>query len=85
METCPCNPAVSRPEQAGRLLFEGDSCHFVLLPHVSLTALCRLQAEADFFSSVSLTDFNIICTLGVGGFSRVELVSVSVCVCEDAV
>lgn len=35
----------------------------------------RLQAEADFFSSVSLNDFNIVCTLGMGGFSRVELVS----------
>uniref|UniRef100_A0A3B4TR14 cGMP-dependent protein kinase n=1 Tax=Seriola dumerili TaxID=41447 RepID=A0A3B4TR14_SERDU len=32
------------------------------------------RAEADFFSSVSLSDFNIICTLGMGGFSRVELV-----------
>ncbi|XP_026209415.1 cGMP-dependent protein kinase 1-like [Anabas testudineus] len=36
--------------------------------------LSLLQAEADFFSSVSLDDFNIICTLGMGGFSRVELV-----------
>lgn len=36
---------------------------------------CRLQAEADFFSSVSLSDFNTVCTLGMGGFSRVELVS----------
>ncbi|KAK2818600.1 hypothetical protein Q5P01_024161 [Channa striata] len=34
----------------------------------------KLQAEADFFSSVSFGDFNIICTLGMGGFSRVELV-----------
>ncbi|XP_029301238.1 cGMP-dependent protein kinase 1-like [Cottoperca gobio] len=34
----------------------------------------NLQAEADLFSSVSLSDFNIICTLGMGGFSRVELV-----------
>ncbi|CAL9682452.1 unnamed protein product [Knipowitschia caucasica] len=34
----------------------------------------KLQAEADFFSSVSLNDFNVICTLGMGGFSRVELV-----------
>ncbi|XP_034457426.1 cGMP-dependent protein kinase 1-like isoform X1 [Hippoglossus hippoglossus] len=33
----------------------------------------KLQAEADFFCSVSLSDFNIICTLGMGGFSRVEL------------
>uniref|UniRef100_A0A673ABT9 cGMP-dependent protein kinase n=1 Tax=Sphaeramia orbicularis TaxID=375764 RepID=A0A673ABT9_9TELE len=41
---------------------------------VFFTFLCRLQVEADFFSSVSLSDFNIICTLGVGGFSRVELV-----------
>uniref|UniRef100_A0A3B4ZXK6 cGMP-dependent protein kinase n=1 Tax=Stegastes partitus TaxID=144197 RepID=A0A3B4ZXK6_9TELE len=37
-------------------------------------ALKGRQAEADFFSSVSLSDFNIISTLGMGGFSRVELV-----------
>ncbi|XP_071400095.1 cGMP-dependent protein kinase 1-like isoform X2 [Centroberyx affinis] len=34
----------------------------------------KLEAEAVFFSSVSLSDFNVVCTLGVGGFSRVELV-----------
>ncbi|KAM9307311.1 cGMP-dependent protein kinase 1-like isoform 2-T2 [Pholidichthys leucotaenia] len=34
----------------------------------------KWQAEADFFSTVSLGNFNIICTLGMGGFSRVELV-----------
>ncbi|XP_034534332.1 cGMP-dependent protein kinase 1-like [Notolabrus celidotus] len=34
----------------------------------------KLQAEADFFSRVSLNDINIVCTLGMGGFSRVELV-----------
>uniref|UniRef100_A0A8C9YSH2 cGMP-dependent protein kinase n=1 Tax=Sander lucioperca TaxID=283035 RepID=A0A8C9YSH2_SANLU len=39
-----------------------------------VTLLCVVQAEADFFSRVSLSDFNIICTLGIGGFSRVELV-----------
>lgn len=44
-----------------------------MIANISLT-LFRLQAEADFFSSVSLNDFNIICTLGMGGFSRVELV-----------
>ncbi|XP_034402701.1 cGMP-dependent protein kinase 1-like [Cyclopterus lumpus] len=33
-----------------------------------------VQAEADLFSRVSLNDLNIICTLGMGGFSRVELV-----------
>ncbi|XP_030624578.1 cGMP-dependent protein kinase 1-like isoform X3 [Chanos chanos] len=34
----------------------------------------KLEAEAEFFSSLSLSDFRVICTLGVGGFSRVELV-----------
>uniref|UniRef100_A0AAZ3Q4M6 cGMP-dependent protein kinase n=1 Tax=Oncorhynchus tshawytscha TaxID=74940 RepID=A0AAZ3Q4M6_ONCTS len=34
----------------------------------------KLEAEAVFFSSVSLNDFHVICTLGIGGFSRVELV-----------
>ncbi|XP_075934375.1 cGMP-dependent protein kinase 1-like [Anarhichas minor] len=34
----------------------------------------HIQAEADLFSRVSLSDFNVICTLGMGGFSRVELV-----------
>ncbi|XP_051794947.1 cGMP-dependent protein kinase 1-like isoform X1 [Acanthochromis polyacanthus] len=37
-------------------------------------AKAKRQAEADFFSSVSLSDFTIISTLGMGGFSRVELV-----------
>lgn len=45
-----------------------------LIINIALTS-SRLQAEADFFSSVSLNDFNTICTLGMGGFSRVELVS----------
>ncbi|XP_071756844.2 cGMP-dependent protein kinase 1-like isoform X2 [Centroberyx gerrardi] len=34
----------------------------------------KLEAEAAFFSSVSLSDFNVVCTLGMGEFSRVELV-----------
>ncbi|XP_076139420.1 cGMP-dependent protein kinase 1-like isoform X2 [Alosa pseudoharengus] len=34
----------------------------------------KVEAEAAFFSTLSLGDFNVICTLGVGGFSRVELV-----------
>lgn len=36
---------------------------------------CRYEAENAFFFSLNLADFNIIDTLGVGGFGRVELVS----------
>ena len=50
------------------------SFNVFLLVIVSSAVLCSVQAEADFFSRVSLSDFNIICTLGIGGFSRVELV-----------
>ena len=35
---------------------------------------CRYEAENVFFSNLKLVDFNIIDTLGVGGFGRVELV-----------
>lgn len=38
---------------------------------------CRYEAENAFFFSLNLADFNIIDTLGVGGFGRVELVSKS--------
>uniref|UniRef100_A0A8C7WEE5 cGMP-dependent protein kinase n=1 Tax=Oncorhynchus mykiss TaxID=8022 RepID=A0A8C7WEE5_ONCMY len=34
----------------------------------------RYEAENSFFSNLNLVDFNIIDTLGVGGFGRVELV-----------
>uniref|UniRef100_A0AAY4D0Z6 cGMP-dependent protein kinase n=1 Tax=Denticeps clupeoides TaxID=299321 RepID=A0AAY4D0Z6_9TELE len=34
---------------------------------------CRYEAENAFFSNLKLVDFNIIDTLGVGGFGRVEL------------
>nr|XP_055063686.1 cGMP-dependent protein kinase 1-like isoform X4 [Misgurnus anguillicaudatus] len=34
----------------------------------------KLDAEAAFFANLSLSNFRVICTLGMGGFSRVELV-----------
>ncbi|CAB1338091.1 unnamed protein product [Coregonus sp. 'balchen'] len=34
---------------------------------------CRYEAENAFFCNLKLEDFNIIDTLGVGGFGRVEL------------
>ncbi|XP_068114364.1 cGMP-dependent protein kinase 1 isoform X5 [Hyperolius riggenbachi] len=37
-------------------------------------AKAKYEAEAAFFGNLKLTDFNIIDTLGVGGFGRVELV-----------
>ncbi|XP_069581239.1 cGMP-dependent protein kinase 1-like isoform X2 [Brachyistius frenatus] len=37
-------------------------------------AKAKYEAENVFFSSLKLNDFNIIDTLGVGGFGRVELV-----------
>ncbi|KAA0704334.1 cGMP-dependent protein kinase 1 [Triplophysa tibetana] len=33
----------------------------------------KLEAEDAFFSSLSLSNFRVVCTLGMGGFSRVEL------------
>lgn len=39
---------------------------FIFLP--------RCEAENAFFFNLNLADFNIIDTLGVGGFGRVELV-----------
>ncbi|KTF72232.1 hypothetical protein cypCar_00048513 [Cyprinus carpio] len=37
-------------------------------------AKAKYEAENAFFSNLNLPDFNIIDTLGVGGFGRVELV-----------
>ena len=36
----------------------------------------RIAKEADEFAEIQLNDLKVIATLGVGGFGRVELVSV---------
>lgn len=41
---------------------------------IPVFCIFRYEAENTFFSSLKLNDFNIIDTLGVGGFGRVELV-----------
>lgn len=45
-------------------------CFLPLLPSLHH----RYEAENAFFFNLNLADFNIIDTLGVGGFGRVELV-----------
>ncbi|KAM9727548.1 cGMP-dependent protein kinase 1 isoform 1-T1 [Menidia menidia] len=42
--------------------------------HEDADAKAKYEAENAFFFNLSLVDFNIIDTLGVGGFGRVELV-----------
>lgn len=41
---------------------------------LSFSNPARYEAENAFFFNLNLADFNIIDTLGVGGFGRVELV-----------
>uniref|UniRef100_A0A6Q2X4S0 cGMP-dependent protein kinase n=1 Tax=Esox lucius TaxID=8010 RepID=A0A6Q2X4S0_ESOLU len=43
-------------------------------PYESDDIKAKLEAESVFFSCLSLSDFDVICTLGLGGFSRVQLV-----------
>lgn len=46
-----------------------------VLKCISCVLVSRYEAENAFFSNLRLSDFNIIDTLGVGGFGRVELVT----------
>lgn len=46
----------------------------LLLIFLSFSNPARYEAENAFFFNLNLADFNIIDTLGVGGFGRVELV-----------
>lgn len=49
----------------------------ILFPHFPSSWRDRYEAENAFFFNLNLADFNIIDTLGVGGFGRVELVGVT--------
>lgn len=57
-------------------LTEGITVHiFFHSSPLFLILKCRYEVENAFFSNLNLSDFNIIDTLGVGGFGRVELVT----------
>ncbi|KAJ7988413.1 hypothetical protein DPEC_G00323290 [Dallia pectoralis] len=43
-------------------------------PFESSENTARLEAQSVLFSSLHLADFDVVCTLGLGGFSRVQLV-----------
>lgn len=49
-------------------------CCPVVSEGIAVFFTSRYEAENAFFSSLKLNDFNIVDTLGVGGFGRVELV-----------
>lgn len=51
-----------------------SKCQVSTGPPNKVLFVSRYEAENAFFSSLKLNDFNIIDTLGVGGFGRVELV-----------
>lgn len=56
------------------LLLDLNVLHLRNVYSVPVVFISRYEAENAFFSSLKLDDFNIIDTLGVGGFGRVELV-----------
>ncbi|KAG5272746.1 hypothetical protein AALO_G00168860 [Alosa alosa] len=60
--TCPFKQLIGGLENVSNKVYESEEVK------------AKVEAEAAFFSTLSLGDFNVICTLGVGGFSRVELV-----------
>lgn len=49
-------------------------CCPVVSEGITVFFTSRYEAENAFFSGLKLNDFNIVDTLGVGGFGRVELV-----------
>lgn len=49
-------------------------CFPVFSEGIAVFFTSRYEAENAFFSGLKLNDFNIVDTLGVGGFGRVELV-----------
>ena len=60
-------------------LYGKENIFYTLLSdQLIMPFLCsRTKAEIDEFASVTLKDISIVKTLGVGGFGRVELVSLT--------
>lgn len=65
--------AVPHSCHAGTVLRSTHVCTSKKFPFFRIKK-SRYEAEAAFFANLKLSDFNIIDTLGVGGFGRVELV-----------
>lgn len=65
--------AVPHSCHAGTVLRSAHVCTSKKFPFFRIKK-SRYEAEAAFFANLKLSDFNIIDTLGVGGFGRVELV-----------
>lgn len=65
--------AVPRSCHSGTVLCSAHVCASKKFPFFRIKK-SRYEAEAAFFANLKLSDFNIIDTLGVGGFGRVELV-----------
>lgn len=59
---------------SGLSLLLSTMSSLILFPHFPSSWRDRYEAENAFFFNLNLADFNIIDTLGVGGFGRVELV-----------
>uniref|UniRef100_A0A3B3ZNU7 cGMP-dependent protein kinase n=1 Tax=Periophthalmus magnuspinnatus TaxID=409849 RepID=A0A3B3ZNU7_9GOBI len=77
--------SLARGDWFGEKIFQGEDLRTAnviaaeavtsfILCYVSNKSISHDKCENAFFSNLNLADFNIIDTLGVGGFGRVELV-----------